>query len=211
LSATGQDLGFVHQFERGAGASAALTLLLLHGTGGDEKDLLPLGRAIAPGANLLSPRGKVLEGNMPRFFRRLEEGVFDLEDLERRTRELRDFVQAATNRYGLSGTLLVACGLSNGANIASSLLLSEPGVLSGVVLFRPMIPFEPAEPPQIPATPVLICASQSDPLVEERNTRKLAEMLERYGARVQLEWVPGGHQLSRADLETAATWIAALG
>jgi phospholipase/carboxylesterase len=210
VGATDQDLGFVHIFERGAGSSAALTLLLLHGTGGDERDLLPLGRALAEGANLLSPRGKVLERNMPRFFRRLEEGVFDLEDLALRTRELADFVTAAVERYGLNGTRIVACGLSNGANIASSLLLVEPRLLAAEILFRPMVPFEPAEPPRIPATPVLICAGEADPLVPEQNTRQLAGMLKRYGADVTLEWIPGGHQLSKADLDHASKWLQGL-
>ncbi len=210
MKATGQELGFVHQFERGAGSSAALTLLLLHGTGGDEQDLLPLGRAIAPGANLLSPRGKVVEGDLPRFFRRLEEGVFDLEDLSIRTRELADFVRAAEERYGLAGTRMVAAGLSNGANIASSLLLTEPALVAGAALFRPMIPFEPAEPPQLPRTPVLICAGESDPLVPRKNTERLAEMLKAFGADVTLEWIGAGHQLSRADLEVASRWIAPL-
>lgn len=201
------ELGFVHHFERGAGASTSLTLLLLHGTGGDEKDLLPLGRALAPGANLLSPRGKVLEGSMPRFFRRLHEGVFDLEDLELRTRELGSFIDAALERYGLTNTRLIACGLSNGANIAASLLLTDPARVPEAILLRPMVPFEPAEPPALGGNRVLICAGRVDPLVPQASSKHLAELLERYGAQVALEWIPAGHQLSKGDLEVAASWI----
>ena len=122
---------------------AAGTLLVLHGTGGDEHDLLPLGRAIAPGATLLSPRGKVLEHGKPRFFRRLAEGVFDVDDLKRRAAELGDFVGAAAAPYGFDTSRLTAVGFSNGANIASALLLLRPEVLSRAVLFRAMVPLEP--------------------------------------------------------------------
>ncbi len=204
------ELGFIHHFERGAGASDSLTLLLLHGTGGDEKDLLPLGRALAPGANLLSPRGKVLEGSMPRFFRRLRDGVFDLEDLALRTRELDIFIGAAVERYGLEDTRLIACGLSNGANIAASLLLTNPSRIPEAILFRPMVPFEPAEPPVLSANRVLICAGRADQLVPRGGTERLAQMLEHFGADVSLEWVAAGHQLSRADLEVASGWIASV-
>ena len=129
------DLGFVHRFDAGTDPHAP-TLLLLHGTGGDENDLIPLGRAIAPRAALLSPRGKVLEHGMPRFFRRLAEGVFDQDDLKRRTEELAAFIEAASREYGIQQEQVIAVGFSNGANIAASMLLLRPEILSAAILFR---------------------------------------------------------------------------
>ena len=136
---TERDLGFAHLFEPPADVEAPI-LLLLHGTGGDEYDLIPFGRALSPGAGLLAPRGKVLEQGMPRFFRRLAEGVFDVEDLRRRTAELADFVSAAAKTYRFDPGRVLAAGFSNGANIAASLLLLRPGVLAGAALFRAMVP-----------------------------------------------------------------------
>ncbi len=152
---TGDDLGFVHRFvpapESAQPPPAAL--LLLHGTGGDEDDLVPLGRALVPGWALVSPRGKVLEGGAPRFFRRLAEGVFDQEDLVARTHELAGFVEAAAVEYGLDRDRIVAVGFSNGANIGASLLLLHPGLLAGAVLLRAMVPFEPDPLPDLTGTP----------------------------------------------------------
>src|SRR3954466_207184 len=144
------DLGFVHRFERGARPSLP-PLLILHGTGGNEDDLLPLGKMIAPGAALLSPRGKVLEHGMPRFFRRLAEGVFDEEDLKLRARELAEFVRAAAAQYRFDAGRVTAVGYSNGANIASAMLLLAPGVLSRAVLFRAMVPLVPDPLPALDA------------------------------------------------------------
>ena len=142
-------LSFIHRYEPPARADAP-TLLLLHGTGGDENDLLPLGKNLMPDAGMLSPRGKVLEQGMPRFFRRLAEGVFDVEDLKRRTSELADFIAEAAEHYTFDARRVIAVGFSNGANIAASLLLSRPSVLSAAVLFRAMVPFVPEAPPASP-------------------------------------------------------------
>ena len=148
------DLDFIHQFIPG---SSDRTLLLLHGTGGDENDLIPLGRELDPAAALLSPRGKVLENGYPRFFRRLAEGVFDLEDLKQRTDELADFVVAAAEHYHFDARKLVAVGYSNGANVAASILLRRPGVLPSAILLRAMVPFIPEELPNLSWSPGLDC------------------------------------------------------
>ena len=135
---------FIHEFVAG---KSNRTLLLLHGTGGNERDLIPLGRELDPNAALLSPRGKILENGMPRFFRRLAEGVFDLEDLKKRTHELADFVVAAADRYKIDIHNIVAVGYSNGANIAASMLLLRPEILSAAILFRAMLPLVPDQQP----------------------------------------------------------------
>ena len=176
----------VHNFEPGVPGNPQ-TLLLLHGTGGNENDLLPLGRALAPGAALLSPRGKILENGMPRFFRRLAEGVFDLPDLYARTDELGDFVAWATERYRLTPEALTAVGFSNGANIAASLLLRRPRLLRSAILFRAMVPFEPDQIPDLRGARVRIGGGRLDPIVPVANTARLAEILERAGARVALD------------------------
>lgn len=206
---SGEALGFVHRYlPPGEGELAgATTLLLLHGTGGDEHDLLPLGRALLPGAGLLSPRGKVLERGAPRFFRRLAEGVFDQEDLARRTEELAEFIQAATRAYGLARDGVVAVGFSNGANIAASLLLRRPGILRGAVLLSPMVPFEPESLPDLAGTDVFIGAGRADPLVPARETERLAELLRRAGADVAVHWGPGGHAVTETEVAAAREWI----
>jgi len=198
------DLGFVHRFV--AGRAGAPALLLLHGTGGSESDLLPLGERLAPGAALLSPRGQVLEHGMPRFFRRLAEGVFDQEDLARRTDELAAFVRRAREAYALGDAPLVAVGFSNGANIAASLLLRGTGVLAGAVLLRPMVPFEPDAPPALRGIPTLLLAGQQDPIAGDTPSR-LAELLRAAGAAVELVWQQAGHGLVSADIEIAARWL----
>ena len=198
---------FIHRFVPGA-EGARLTLLLLHGTGGNESDLLPLGRLLAPGAALLSPRGKVLESGMPRFFRRLAEGVFDQQDLAARTDELADWVAAAAAEYGLEAGRIVAAGFSNGANVAASMLLRRPGVLAGGVLFRAMVPFEPESLPDLGGVPVLLGAGRADPIVPADNTERLATLLRQAGANVTLDWRPGGHTLSQPEAEDAARWLA---
>jgi phospholipase/carboxylesterase len=181
-------------------------LLLLHGTGGDENDLLPLGAALAPGAALLSPRGQVLEHGMPRFFRRLAEGVFDEDDVRRRAAELGAFVTEAGHRHGLAAP--IAVGFSNGANIAAALLLTQPGVLAGAVLLRAMVPL--SEPPAIDlkGKPVLILSGAADPIVPAANAAKLAAQLSQAGAEVTHRTLPAGHQLSQADVNLARDWLA---
>jgi predicted esterase len=202
---TAVDLGFVHRFERGA--AGAPTLLLLHGTGGSEDDLVPLGRRLAPAASLLSPRGQVLEQGMARFFRRLAEGVFDQEDLARRTDDLAGFVRAAREAYGLADAPMVAVGFSNGANIAASLLLRGAGVLDGAVLLRPMVPFEPEVPASLPGLPALLLAGRLDPIAG-RTPERLAELLKDAGSAVELVWQPAAHGLVPADLDIAAAWLS---
>lgn len=189
-------------------APGAPVLLLLHGTGGDEDDLIPLARMVAPGAALLSPRGNVAEQGAARFFRRLAEGVFDLEDLAARTRELGEFVLAAEERYGFDRNRLYAMGFSNGANIAASLMLSRPEVLAGAVLLRAMVPFEPSAPVELGGRPVLIGAGRLDPLVPASVTERLADLLRDAGADVTLEWQQAGHQLVQGDLSGIADWLA---
>ena len=183
------------------------TLLLLHGTGGNEHDLIPLAAELLPGAGVLSPRGKVLERGMPRFFRRLAEGVFDLDDLQQRTVELADFIDEASERYKLDATRVTAVGFSNGANIAASLLLLKPGTLHRAVLFRAMVPIVPTPlPANVPAA-VLISNGRVDPLVPVAETDRLAELLRSTGAQVTIAWQQAGHQLVRGDLTTAAAWL----
>jgi predicted esterase len=203
------ELGFQHVF-RAASDPAAPTLLLLHGTGGNEHDLIPLADNIAPTAGVLSPRGNVLEGHMPRFFRRLAEGVFDLEDLRVRTRELADFVEASAARYGLDPTRVVAVGFSNGANIAASLLLLTPGVLSGAILFRAMVPIVPDRLPSLRGTRILMSNGRADPLIPAAQAEALADLFRRCKADVALEWQPGGHNLTKRDVELAAGFFASL-
>jgi phospholipase/carboxylesterase len=204
-------LGFVHRYfppPPGVDLASHTTLLLLHGTGGNEDDFVPLGRALLPSAGLLSPRGKVLENGMPRFFRRIAEGVFDQEDLVRRTHELADFVEAAASTYRLPRDRIVAVGFSNGANIAASLLLLRPGLLRGAVLLSPMVPFEPEELPDLAGTAVLIAAGRTDPIVPPAQPERLAEILRQAGADVTLHWEPGGHTLTPREVDSVRDWLA---
>jgi predicted esterase len=200
------DLGLVHRFVPGDGDGPAL--LLLHGTGGDEDDLIPLGQTLVPGAALLSPRGAVLERGMPRFFRRLAEGVFDLDDLVVRTHQLADFVTAANGAYHLTPGRLVAVGFSNGANIAASTLLLRPEVLGAAALLRPMVPFEPDALPDLTGVPVLIASGRTDPVVTPEQSDRLAALLAAAGADVTVHWSPGGHGLDQGDLEALRMWFA---
>jgi phospholipase/carboxylesterase len=198
------DLSHIHRFVPG-NRHEATPLLLLHGTGGDESDLLPLGEAVAPGVSLISPRGQVLEHGMPRFFRRLAEGVFDEDDLRRRAGELADFVTAARRRYGLKAP--IALGYSNGANIAAAMLLLRPDVLAGAILLRAMVPLRAPPPADLKGTPVLIVSGKSDPIIPPANAQRLADMLGQAGAEVQHQTLPVGHQLSQADLTAARAWL----
>ena len=202
-----REAGFVHRFDP-AEEPGAPTLLLLHGTGGDENDLLPLGRMLDERAALLSPRGKVLENGMPRFFRRLSMGVFDEEDLVNRTHELASFVEEAASEYGLDPKRLFAVGFSNGANIAASLLLLHPDLLAGAVLLRAMTPFELETLPDLSGTPVYLAVGRSDQMIPAESTERLAELLRKAGAEVTLDWQPGGHGIGRAEVEAARDWLA---
>ena len=202
------ELGFQHVYEPNVGD---WTLLLLHGTGGDEHDLLGLGRQVAPSAALLSPRGKVLEGGMPRFFRRLAVGQLDIPDLLVRTDELAAFVTAAAQSYGRDPGKIAALGFSNGANIAVSLLLRHPTLLGAAALLRPMLPYEPEGDLRLPGTDVLIAAGEGDPYSSPEQTRRLAEVLDTAGATVTAHLEPrAGHGLGTGDLRALAQWAAQL-
>ena len=204
---TEESLGFVHRFVP-AQTPEAPTLLLLHGTGGNENDLLPVGGMLDERAALLSPRGKVLEHGMPRFFRRLAEGVFDHEDLMRRTHELAGFVERSVDEYDIDQRRLFAVGFSNGANIAASLLLAYPRLLAGAVLLRAMVPFEPDSAPDLSGIPVYLAAGRSDQMVPPENTERLAQVLREAGANVTLDWQPGGHGIGPDEIQAAQNWFA---
>ncbi len=197
-------LDFIHRFEP-ARQPERTPLLLLHGTGGDENDLLPLGAQLSPGAALLSPRGQVLENGMPRFFRRRAEGVFDVDDLNARAAELGQFVEAARAQYGMAKP--VALGFSNGANIAWALLLQRPEVLAGAILIRAMMPFAPDETAQLDGMPVLMLNGSMDPIVPAETRDCLADTLRKAGAALRYEVLPASHQLTHQDLTIAAAWL----
>ena len=194
---------FIHEFVPG---SSSRTLLLLHGTGGNERDLIQLGRELDPNAALLSPRGKVLENGMPRFFRRLAEGVFDLEDLKYRTNELADFVAAAVRHYKLAADHIVGVGYSNGSNIAASMLLLRPEIMHQAILFRAMVPLIPETLPDLSSVRVWIGAGDEDPIVPASETKRLAELLRRAGADVTIRFARAGHGLTNDDVISARDW-----
>jgi phospholipase/carboxylesterase len=202
-------LNFVHEYQAGAGPEVR-TLLLLHGTGGNEQDLLEVGRSLDPSAYQLSPRGKVLERGMPRFFRRLAEGVFDEKDLIARTHELADFVQAASEKYRFDAGKVTAVGFSNGANIGGALMLLRPEVLSGAALWRPMIPLVPETVPELGGKRVLFTHGGFDTMVSEAQRRELERMFRGYGAAVESETFPTGHSLTTQDLQTTQRWLQGL-
>jgi phospholipase/carboxylesterase len=198
------ELSHLHRFEP-ASQSGRPAILLLHGTGGNENDLIPLSGVVAPGSALLAPRGQVLENGMPRFFRRLAEGVFDEDDVRRRANELADFVAEARTAYELPAP--IALGFSNGANIAAAMLLLRPDALAGAILLRAMVPL--AEPPaaELEGTPVLILSGASDPIVPADNAARLARLLASAGAAVRHETVSAGHNLSQSDVDLAKAWM----
>src|SRR6266481_5380631 len=190
---------FIHEFVPG---SSERTLLLLHGTGGNERDLIPLGRDLDPTASLLSPRGKVLENGMPRFVRRLAGGVFDFEDLKNRTNELAASGAAAGHRYGFAADN-VAVGYSNGADIAASMLLLRPEILSAAILFRAMVPLVPEKRPNLSSKSIFLGAGSFDPIVPASNTKELAELLRAAGADVTIRFFQSGHELTSDDVDLA--------
>ncbi len=201
-----RDLGFAHRFEPGTAAGAPF-LLLLHGTGGDENSLIPLGRAIAPGAALLSPRGQVMEQGMARFFRRLADiGDFDQEDLEVRTKDLAHFLVLACSAYSIPRGKLVAVGFSNGATIAASLILRFPEELAGAALMRGMVPFVP-KAVDIQRRSVLLLGGVDDPIVGTDEVAELANIFRAANAEVTLHWETAGHTLSQGDVLMAFDWM----
>jgi phospholipase/carboxylesterase len=200
-------MNFIHRFIPAQESPAARVLLLLHGTGGNENDMIPLGTDLDPSAALLSLRGNVLENGMPRFFRRLAEGVFDEEDVIRRANELADFVGAAANRYKFDLSRVTAVGYSNGANIAAAVLLLRPGVLTREILFRAMVPLMPATPPNLMGTRVLISSGKHDPIVPVENAERLAAMLRGAGSDTTLRFESAGHELTVADIAAAKNWL----
>lgn len=185
----------------------APTLLLLHGTGGDEHDLLPLAPLLLPNAGVLSPRGNVLEHGMPRFFRRLAPGVFDVEDLQARTEELLHFIDAASAQYGFARNRVIAVGLSNGANIAANMLLTHGPVLDAAVLFRVM-PVREGPDASLPSTEVYMNSGRRDRMITPALTQQLADRLQAAGATVTLEWDDAGHELTRGAVDSARRWLA---
>jgi phospholipase/carboxylesterase len=198
------DLGFIHRFIP-ARTPGRRPLLLLHGTGGDENDLIPLGERVAPGRALLSPRGQVLEDGMPRFFRRLRESVFDVADLKQRTGDLAAFIARARAAYDLAAP--IALGFSNGANIAASLLFSEPRSLAGAALLRAMLPFEPSPRPDLTGMPVLLLSGATDPFMPAASRERLAAVLAECGANLHHDVLPIGHNLTQNDLTITAQWL----
>jgi phospholipase/carboxylesterase len=201
------DLGFIHRFVP-ARSSSGVTLLLLHGTGADENDLLDLGHALDPGAALLSPRGKVLENGAPRFFRRLAEGVFDEKDMIHRAHELSEFIHAAAAQYKIDVKKMVAVGYSNGANIASAMMLLNIASFSKAILLRPMVPLEPPILPGLAGVSVLLLAGQFDPIARLPIVKELEQLLRKAGANVTLQFQPSGHELTPNDVTAAREWLA---
>ncbi len=198
---------YIHNYTRGGGEHANTTLLLLHGTGGDENALSGLGRMLIPGAGQLSPRGNVLENGMPRFFRRFAEGVLDVEDLKQRSGELAEFIHQASTLYGFDEQQVIAAGFSNGANIAASLLLLRPAVLRAAILLHPMVPFVPETLPDLQSKPIFIGAGRADPLVPVEQIEQLAALYKQAGASVATFWQNGGHNVSLEEVRGVKEWL----
>jgi phospholipase/carboxylesterase len=202
------DIGFIHRFVPAEDKASAETLVVLHGTGGDENDLIGIGQRIAPGAAILSPRGNVLENGAPRFFKRLAEGVFDPKEVRSRGEELARFIRAAISQYELNPERIFALGFSNGANVASTVMFIEPRLLRGAILLRPMVVFELDEPPDLSAAGVLISAGRMDPIVPTESVERLVALFEASHAEVTLKWQLGGHNLLPSEIREAAEWLA---
>jgi predicted esterase len=202
------DIGFIHRFVPAEDKTSAETLVVLHGTGGDENDLIGVGQAVAPGAAILSPRGNVLENGAPRFFKRLAEGVFDREEVRSRAEELSRFIRAAISKYGFNPERVFALGYSNGANVASTVMFIEPGLFRGAIMFRPMVVFEPDEHPDLSGAGIFISAGRLDPIVPTKSVERLAELFEASRAEVTLKWQQAGHNLLPSEARDAADWLA---
>ena len=202
------DIGFTHRFVPAEDKTSAETLVVLHGTGGDENDLIGVGQAVAPGAAMLSPRGNVLENGAPRFFKRLAEGVFDREEVRSRAEELSRFIRAAISKYGFNPERVFALGYSNGANVASTVMFIEPGLFRGAIMFRPMVVFEPDEHPDLSGAGIFISAGRLDPIVPTKSVERLAELFEASRAEVTLKWQQAGHNLLPSEARDAADWLA---
>lgn len=202
-------LDFIHRFisANSKANKSSLTLLLLHGTGGTEDDLIPLGNELTPDASILSVRGKVLENGMPRFFRRLEEGVFDLEDLKMRTDELADFILKSSSIYDFDLKRLVAVGYSNGANIGASVLLRRPEVLAGAILFRAMVPFIPDVLPDLSKKFIILLEGMRDPIVSKQEAESLLKIFNKAHSNVTIKWQGSGHNLTQEDIDSAKRWL----
>lgn len=194
-----------HLFQQGRDP-AKPTFLLLHGTGGNESDLLPLAGMIDPDASVLSVRGNVLENGMPRFFRRLAEGVFDEKDLVFRTKELYEFLDEASKKYSFDRKNIVAIGYSNGANIAGSLLFHYQDALKGAILFHPMVPRRGIDMPDLSETKVFIAAGTNDPICSPQESSELQLLLAQAHAKVDIHWENKGHQLTLDEIQAAAEW-----
>jgi len=203
------ELGFIHRFipANSKEKQSDLTLLLLHGTGGNEEDLIPLGKELSSNASILSVRGKVLENGMPRFFRRLKEGIFDMEDLNLRTNELAEFILNSSSVYELELERIIAVGFSNGANIGASLLLRRPEVLSGAILFRAMVPFIPKVLPDLSNKHVLLSEGLHDPIVSREEAQNLLKLFTRTHSDAALEWQDSGHNLVQEDIVASRRWL----
>jgi phospholipase/carboxylesterase len=201
---------FIHRYEVSPSANAdGRTLLLLHGTGGDESDLLPIGRTLDSTAALLSVRGRVLENGVPRFFRRLAEGVFDEEDIVRRADELAEFLEAAASHYSFPLRSMIAVGYSNGANIAAAMLLLGRAKFRGAILLRAMVPLVPPVVSRLEGTRVLIASGMRDPIVPVENAERLGALLKAAGADAEIHWSDAGHTLIPADLDFTRRWLHA--
>jgi len=219
-------LGFIHRFiyptnsddlkgtrdgQKAREKISSTTFLLLHGTGGNEEDLISLAYELDQSAAILSPRGKVLEnGVAPRFFRRLTEGVFDVEDLKFRTNELANFVKNASNTYGFDMDHLIAVGYSNGVNIASSMILLRPEVLSAAILFRAMVPLLPQVLPDLTNKHIFMSSGLHDPIIPKQETESLIGLFKKAGAKVSLHWQNSGHELRMNEINTAREWLSNL-
>ena len=203
------NLGFIHRFipPHSNANESKQTLLLLHGTGGTEDDLIPLGNELAPNASILSVRGRVLENGMPRFFRRLEEGVFDLEDLKMRTDELAEFLTKSSSKYMFDEKRIIAVGYSNGANIAASLLLRRPESLAGAILFRAMVPYSPNVMPDLSNKSIILLEGLYDPIVSTAEAQRLLEIFTNAQSNVTLKWQDSGHNLTNEDIIAAKKWL----
>jgi phospholipase/carboxylesterase len=195
-----------HIFEKGTQEEAP-TLVLFHGTGGTEHDLLPLAKLISPESSVLSVRGNIVENGMPRFFKRLAEGVFDEADLIFRTKEVNDFLDQAAAQYGFDRGNLVAVGYSNGANIAGSLLFHYQNTFKGAILHHPMVPLRGLKLPDMSGMPIFIGAGSNDPICTPQETEELQQLLEGAGASVTVHWERFGHQLTSTEAKAAADWF----